>query len=148
MTFAVACHDCEETVYPPYEAEGTGGRSEIAALRLALEHATETGHQDVHVIPGSYWVGDGPRPEGFGGDHADLDPDDYATPPAGQLATTLDFVMRSLRERADRYEDLVETIVDDEDAHDCMRSHTRDLRRLADIIENNVEHALVRDVDG
>lgn len=145
MTFAVACHDCEETVYPPHEAEGTGGRSEIAALRLALEHATETGHQDVHVIPGSYWVGDDPRPEGFG--DGDVDPDDYVTPPAGQLATTLDFIRRSLRQRADRYEDLVETLVDDKDAHDCMRSHCRDLRQLADIVENNLEHALERDTD-
>lgn len=35
MSFAVTCHDCDDTVWPPIEATGSGGRSEIAALRLA-----------------------------------------------------------------------------------------------------------------
>ena len=144
MTFAIACHECDETVWPPLEACGSGGRSEIAALRLALNHAKETGHQDVHVIPGCHYVGDGPRPEGFGHQRG-LDPEEVRTPPVGQLATTLQFATDGIRSRADHAEDLAGEIVDDENAESVVHSLARDCRDVADVVENNLEAAIERE---
>jgi len=144
MTFAIACHDCEETVWPPLDACGSGGRTEIAALRLALDHTKETGHQEVHVIPGCHYIGDGTRPEGFGHQQA-LDSDEVRTPPVGQLATTLDSAQEMIRSRADHAEDLAGEIVDDETAESVVRSLARDCREVADLVENNREAALERE---
>jgi len=143
MTFAVTCHDCDETVWPPLDACGSGGRSEIAALRLALEHTKETGHQEVHVIPGCHYVGDGQRPEGF--EHQrPVDADDYRTPTVGQLATTLNSAEEMIRSRADHAEDLAAEIVDDEHAESVVQSLARDCREIADLVENNLEYQLER----
>jgi len=122
MTWAVQCGECGTTVWPPHEAEGSAGRSEIAALRLALEHATDTGHRDVDVVPGCYYVGDGLRPEGFG---EGVDPDEYVTPGRGKLVDDLNSAIRTLEQAADQLED-AETPTQTELEQDIQERRLRD----------------------
>ena len=128
MTWAVQCGECEATVWPPYEAEGSAGRSEIAALRLALKHATDTGHRDVDVVSGCYYVGDGPRPETFA---EDADPDDYVTPDHGKLVDDIASAVRTLERAAERLED-AETPTQAELQQNIQADH---LREWAELLE-------------
>jgi len=130
MTFAVACHDCGTTAYPPLDAEGAGGRSEIAALRLAFEHVKDTGHRDVHVLPGCYYIGPGSRPTGF---EEGITLAQCVTPSRGKLVNDLAFAIRTLREQADT----IERWGEDTDDDSALRLTTlaRRLRERADLLE-------------
>lgn len=127
MTHAVCCHACEETVWPPADAEGPGGQSEIAACRLALEHVRESGHTQVYTIAGCYYVGDGERPTAFG-DGA-TDPEDVAVPQRSKLANVTAGAARRLRDAADDVEG---------DYEDYPGIVARHLRNYADAVESNV----------
>lgn len=102
MSHAVSCRDCDETVWPPADAEGPGGQSEIAACRLALKHVRETGHTDVCVIAGCYYVGDGERPNAFG--DGVTDPDEVRVPDRSKMANAVTGAARQLRSAADSTE--------------------------------------------
>lgn len=106
MSFAVHCQGCGETVWPPVDAGGPGGQTEIAACRLALKHVRESGHTDVHVQAGCYYVGDGDRPTAFGG--GATDPEDVAVPDRSRMADAVDNAARTLREAAEDVRDLGE----------------------------------------
>lgn len=131
MSYSISCHECEETVYPPLEAEGNGGKSEIAALRLALDHARETGHTEIYVLAGSYWIGDGPRPEGFG--NGDVDPEDVRKPDKSTLVDAVASAARWLRKAADKTESWL-----DDDDYLPSAADPNMLRDYAGAIENNV----------
>lgn len=128
MTWAVSCGECEELVWPPLDACGSGGKSEIAALRLALEHARESGHTDVDVIPGAHYVGDGQRPEDFGDG---VTVEDCITPPRGKVVSDLEFAVETLRGQADRFE----RWADEGDAELEAEIVGRNLRERADLLE-------------
>jgi hypothetical protein len=102
VSYAVNCHACEETVWPPHEATGPGGQTARAAYQLALDHIHETGHTEVYVTPGSYYIGDGPRPTAFG--DGTTDPDDVAVSTRADLADSLDSAVRTLRDAGDTAE--------------------------------------------
>ena len=102
MSHAVYCGDCDETVWPPVEAEGPGGQTEIAACRLALKHVRETGHTEVHITAGCYYVGDGERPTAFG--DGVTDPDDVRVPDRSKMANAVAGAARTLRSAADSTE--------------------------------------------
>jgi len=130
VTHAVACHDCGRTAYPPIETEGAGGATEIAALRLALEHVKETGHRDVHVIAGCYYVGPGARPTGF---DEGITLAQTVTPPRSKLVADLEFAIDTLRSQADTLERWGEDTSDD--AALRVRTLARHLRERADLLE-------------
>lgn len=102
MSHAVSCHDCEETIWPPLDVCGPGGQTEIAACRLALEHAREDGHTDVHVIAGCYYAGEGERPTAFG--DGVTDPADVVVPERSELANAVAGAARTLQKAADGIE--------------------------------------------
>lgn len=129
MSYCISCHDCGETVYPPVDATGHGGKSEIAALRLALEHAKETGHQEIHVIAGCYYTGDGERPTAFG--DGVTDPEAVAKPDKATLVDAVGAAANRLRDMADQ----VERWGTNEPA---IGVRQRSLRQYADAIESNV----------
>lgn len=128
MTWAVRCSECAELVWPPLDACGSGGRSEIAALRLALEHTRESGHTDVETIPGAHYVGDGQRPEDFGDG---VTVEHCTTPGRGKLVSDLEFAVETLRGQADRFE----RWSGDGDAELEAEIVARNLRERADLLE-------------
>lgn len=103
MSVAVYCGDCDERVWPPADREGPGGQTEIAARDLALDHVRKTGHTDVSVTPGCYYVGDGERPTAFGDGTAT--PSEVVSPSRGQLAGNVAAAARTLREIAESVEE-------------------------------------------
>jgi hypothetical protein len=131
MTWAIRCHDCAEHVWPPAPAEGAGGKSEIAALRLALTHATEAGHTDIEVVPGCYYIGEGERPEAFGDD---VTVADCVTPDRGTLTEDLTHAVSTLQDEADRFEQWAEAT--DQPRQTAARVATR-LRERATLLERN-----------
>lgn len=146
MTYAVYCRACDETVWPPAEAEGPGGQSEIAALRLALEHVRETGHTEVRTTAGCYFVGDGERPTGFG-DGA-TDPDDVRVPDRSKLAGATASAARTMRSLADDLDPDVEGGIERpafaarhlRDMADAVASHTEALGESVDADKELIEH--------
>lgn len=128
MTWAVRCSECAELVWPPLDACGSGGRSEIAALRLALKHARESGHTEVEPMPGAHYIGDGERPEDFGDG---VTVEDCMTPTRGKLVSDLEFAVETLRDQADRFERWAES----GDAQLEAEVLSNNLRERADLIE-------------
>lgn len=139
MTWAISCADCDELVWPPADAEGPGGQSEIAALRIALSHTTSTGHASVEVVPGCYYTGIPPRPESFG-DGVSPDADECITPERGKMATDLSFAVNTLRNEADRIERWADSKGHTEErtprqTFEAARTVPDHLRERADLIE-------------
>ena len=99
MTHAAHCRECEEYAWPPVEAGGPGGQTEIAACRLALQRVRESGHTDVDVVAGCYYVGNGPIPTGFDG--TETNPDAVCVPKRSNLVDTTATAARVLRDVAD-----------------------------------------------
>ena len=128
MTWAVSCGKCEELVWPPLDACGSGGKSEIAALRLALEHARESGHTDVDVVPGTHYIGDGERPEDFGDG---VTVEDCTTPTRGKVVDDLEFAIGTLRSQAESFEEFAE----DADPELWLGIVGDRLRERADLLE-------------
>lgn len=128
MTWAVRCSECAELVWPPLDACGSGGRSEIAALRLALEHVRESRHTDVEPIAGAHYVGEGTRPEDFGDG---VTVADCVTPPRGKVVSDLEFAVETLRDQADRFE----RWVDEDEPELAAEILVDDLRERADLLE-------------
>lgn len=129
MSHAVQCGECRETVWPPGDAEGPGGQTAIAAHRLALEHVRESGHTEVRVQAGCYYVGDGERPTAFG--DGTTDPDDVAVPKRSDLADCVASAARTLRDMGDFAE-----------KHDDTRFVANHCRDMADAIETHVPEVI------
>lgn len=155
MTYAVYCRACDETVWPPAEAEGPGGQSEIAALRLALQHVRETGHTEVRTTAGCYFVGDGERPTAFG--DGTTDPDDVRVPDRSKLADATATAARTMRSLADDLDPDVEAGIDSpayaarhlRDMADAVESHVRRVAENVDADAMDVETVdLAADPDG
>jgi hypothetical protein len=121
VSYAVSCHECDATVYPPSDLADRHD-DERAAQRLALDHVQATGHTEVYVCAGSYWIGDGPRPEGFDGDGADAA--DLERLEHAELVELVNIAVDRLRSAADSLERWEE-----------WPSAPRNLRRMAEIIE-------------
>jgi hypothetical protein len=124
VSYAVSCHECDATVYPPSDLADRHN-DERAAQRLALDHVQQTGHTEVYVCAGTYWIGDGPRPEGFDSDGADAD--DLARLEHAELVELVNIAVDRLRSTADSLE-----------RWDDWPSAPRGLRSTADIIERRV----------
>lgn len=129
MTFAVRCSECATVTWPPLESCGSGGRSEIAALRLALEHVRETGHTEVEPIAGCHYVGDGSRPEGFA---EGVGVEQCVRPSRALLSSDLQFAVESLQDEADRLERWTDAGMV---AETVVESATRRLRERAELLE-------------
>lgn len=76
MSYGLACHECdhrngatnhEGDVLPGYSYHDSRGE----ALEARWQHIEDTGHGDIYVIGGCYFIGDGPRPRRLPGSDGD-----------------------------------------------------------------------------
>lgn len=128
MSHAVYCAECDETVWPPIEATGAGGQTEISACHMAMEHMRQTDHTTVYVNAGCYFVGDGERPTEFG--EGGAHPDQIRVPDKSRMAKTVAGAARKLRDSADALEKFGESW--------GIEETTRHLREYADTVESNI----------
>ena len=128
MSHAVYCAECDETVWPPIEATGSGGQTEISACHMALEHMRKTEHTTVYVNAGCYFTGDGERPTEFG--EGGVHPDDVRCPDKSKMAAAVAGAARRLRDSADTLEKHGETW--------GIGRTARFLREYADAVESNI----------
>lgn len=134
MSHAAYCGECDAHAWPPVDAEGPGGQTEITACRLALKHVRETGHTDVRITAGCYYVGDGERPTSFEG--PGVDADEVRVPDRSKMANTVAGAARRLRDTADSLEKWEEP-----------DRAARTLRKYAEAVESNIPEDEEADVE-
>lgn len=74
MSWGLACHECDHRDGKDLPAYAYAD-SEGEAMEIRWEHIEDIGHEEIYIIGGCYYIGDGRRPRRLpGGDGDRYDP--------------------------------------------------------------------------